>query len=464
MDELKVVTRLIVPVVFTLLNEYLPAVTNIILVGHLNSPETKEHVAATAISSMLFNITSMSVGLGLATAMDTLCTQALGAGNAKKFGAYLQGGMLAMALVLVPVFVVNWYSGWILKSLHQDATISAMAGTFTRYSTVGLPFLCLYELVKRLLQAHHITWPTAVVAVLGNAIHVGVGYYLVNFTSYGFYGAAIGRSVAYVCLPFLLLPYFWWHPIHLDWNIVGQWSLRDAWASLPAFLEFGVPGMVAMVVEWGAFEILTLFSGLMPDHTVVLGVNSIIMTIISVVYMLFWGVSTAACIRIGFFLGANQPAKAKQVTLLCYAITFGCCLCTALFLVLTRNVLPQLFVEDVDVVQYVTFDGGKVHRRTAMAVLFVIPCHMIDSMNCVTTGVLRAMGKQHVGVVVLTSAYYVVGVPAAALCGLYFGWSVEGLWVGFTLGTTVACFTYALQLRTISWTQLAHDAAARSTE
>ncbi|RHY08549.1 hypothetical protein DYB36_000750 [Aphanomyces astaci] len=395
----------------------------------------------------------MSVGLGLATAMDTLCTQALGAGNAKKFGAYLQGGMLAMALVLVPVFVVNWYSGWILKSLHQDATISAMAGTFTRYSTVGLPFLCLYELVKRLLQAHHITWPTAVVAVLGNAIHVGVGYYLVNFTSYGFYGAAIGRSVAYVCLPFLLLPYFWWHPIHLDWNIVGQWSLRDAWASLPAFLEFGVPGMVAMVVEWGAFEILTLFSGLMPDHTIVLGVNSIIMTIISVVYMLFWGVSTAACIRIGFFLGANQPAKAKQVTLLCYAITFGCCLCTALFLVLTRNVLPQLFVEDVDVVQ-----------RTAMAVLFVIPCHMIDSMNCVTTGVLRAMGKQHVGVVVLTSAYYVVGVPAAALCGLYFGWSVEGLWVGFTLGTTVACFTYALQLRTISWTQLAHDAAARSTE
>ncbi|RHY33609.1 hypothetical protein DYB32_001511 [Aphanomyces invadans] len=383
--------------------------------------------------------------------MDTLCTQALGAGNPKKLGSYLQGGLLAMAMALVPVFVINWYSGWILESLHQDAAISAMAGTFTRYSTMGLPFLCVYELVKRLLQAHHITWPTAVVAVLGNVIHIGVGYYLVNFTSYGFVGAAVGRSVAYVCLPFLVLPYFWWHPVHEDWTI--QWSFRDAWTAMPAFLEFGVPGMVAMVAEWGAFEMLTLLSGLMPDHTIVLGVNSILMTIISLVYMLFWGVSTAACMRVGFFLGGNQPAKAKQVAVLCYSITFGCCLCTAALLVLTRDCLPKLFVDEIDVV-----------RRSATALLFVIPCHMIDSMNCVTTGVLRAMGKQQIGVVVLTTAYYAVGIPFAALCGLYFGWSVEGLWMGFTCGTTVAFVTYAVQLRAINWTQQAHEAAARSLE
>ncbi|CAK4126049.1 unnamed protein product [Aphanomyces euteiches] len=443
-SEVKVLLELIGPVVFTLVNEYIPAVTNIVLVGHSISPNVKEQVDAT-----LLNITSMSTALGLASAMDTLCTQAFGAGNHKKFGEYLQGAILGMALFLVPVCLINWYSEAILVFLGQDPVISAMAGVFIRWSTIGMPFLCAYELIKRLLQAHQITTPPAIVSLLGNVIHVAAGYYLIHYSSWGFYGAAVGRSVAYVSLPFLMLPYFYWHPIHLEWNL--RWKWTEAWANLPLFLEFGMPGMVSLVVEWGAFEILTLMSGLMADHTIALGVNSILMTIISIVYMPFWGVSTGACIRIGYYLGANKPVEAKISTYVSYALSTCCCLISGAALFFTRNFLPALFVNDVDMIQ-----------RTSFAVLFLIPCHMIDSMNSVTTGVLRAMGKQQVGVVILMSAYYIVGIPMAALCAFYLDWSVEGLWVGFTFGTAAAYLSYIYQLRTTNWRHLAQAANTRS--
>ncbi|CAK4139117.1 unnamed protein product [Aphanomyces euteiches] len=47
-SEVKVLLELIGPVVFTLVNEYIPAVTNIVLVGHSISPNVKEQVDATA--------------------------------------------------------------------------------------------------------------------------------------------------------------------------------------------------------------------------------------------------------------------------------------------------------------------------------------------------------------------------------------------------------------------------------
>ncbi|KAH9098252.1 hypothetical protein Ae201684P_017469 [Aphanomyces euteiches] len=446
LNELYAVLELLGPVVFTLVNEFLPALTNVVLVGHMPSPDTKLYVDATAV---LFNITSMSVVLGLASAIDTLCTQAYGAGCVHKFGEYLQGAILGFVVFLIPVFILNWYADAILILLHQDPAISIMAGTFVRYSTFGLPFLCVYELVKRLLQAEQITLPSAIVSVLGNVIHIVVGLYLTNYTSYGFLGAAIGRSVAYCCLPFLLALYFIWRPVHREWKLC--WRLRPAaWTNMLVFLEFGMPGMVGLIVEWCAFEMLSLMSGLLPGLTIVLGVNSIMQTVYSLVYMLYVGIGTAACIRIGNFLGANQPELAKMSTYVCFGVTVGFCLCSGAALYFTRQYLPILFVEDAQIIE-----------RTATAMLFLIPCHMIDSINCVTTGVLRAMGKQQIGVVVLSCSYYLVGLPAAVMFGFTFHWSIEGLWAGFTCGTTVACVAYVFQLRATNWQELADEASAR---
>jgi MATE family multidrug resistance protein len=53
----------------------------VLFLGHLPDPEA---LGAGTLSTMYLNITGNTVGMGLATAMDTLCSQAYGAGDKKQ--------------------------------------------------------------------------------------------------------------------------------------------------------------------------------------------------------------------------------------------------------------------------------------------------------------------------------------------------------------------------------------------
>ncbi|OQR83533.1 Multidrug/Oligosaccharidyl-lipid/Polysaccharide (MOP) Flippase Superfamily [Achlya hypogyna] len=437
------------PVIFTLLMEYLPCLTNVVLVGQMDSPQTKAFVDAASISGMYLNITSISVGLGMATAMDTLCTQAYGAGQVRKFGVYLQSALLSVGLILIPVFVLDWFAEDVLLALGQDPEISALAGVFTRYTTLGLPFLFFYELVKKLLQAHNIVVPMALMTVASNVLHVVVGYYLTNHTSLGFYGAGLARSLSYVALPLMMVPYFCYNPIHRQWNL--RCNYAEALAHLPEVFAFGIPGMLMMMMEWTAFELLTLFTGLMDDPMVTIGVNSILMNVVSIVYMIFMGISVAVNIRIGNMLGANKPYHAKLIMAMGYGLTCVCVLFTVSGIYFGRFIIPSFFLHDPEVTS-----------RASTALLFLLPCHFIDALNGNSQGVLRAMGHQQVATYVNAGAFYLVGIPMAALCAFYFDLSVEGLWAGFTTGPLVACSIYLTLLSRVNWNEVAAEAVYRA--
>ncbi|OQR85021.1 Multidrug/Oligosaccharidyl-lipid/Polysaccharide (MOP) Flippase Superfamily [Achlya hypogyna] len=450
-EEAKALVALAGPVMFTLFMEVLPSTTNMILVGQMNSTDTKEFVDAASISGLYINITAICAGLGLATAMDTLCTQAFGAGQVKKFGAYLQGALLGMALMLIPVYILNWFTESILLALGQDATIAALAGSFTRMTMPGLPFFFVYELLKKMLQAHNIVHPMAAMVVLGNVIHIVLGYFLVHHTAHGFYGAAIARSVSYVSLPLMMIPYFAWYPVHKQWALT--WSWTDAKAQLPAFFRYGVPGMLMMVIEWGAFEILTLMAGVMPDAIVDIGVMSILSQILTITYLVYMGMAVAATIRVGNMAGANKPAHAVVIVKLTYAICAGCMVVVVGTLVATRHVLPALFISDPQVIEL-----------TAYILLFTLPGHILDGMNAVSQGIFRATGEQSMATVVNAAAFYLVGIPLAAVFGFYLDWGVEGLWVGFTHGSLTAFVLYMIVLCRVDWPAVTQAIALQHIE
>ncbi|KDO35071.1 hypothetical protein SPRG_01135 [Saprolegnia parasitica CBS 223.65] len=437
------------PVIFTLLMEYLPCLTNVVLVGQMDSPHTKAYVDAASISGMYLNITSISVGLGMATAMDTLCTQAYGAGNTKKFGVYLQSALLSVGLILIPVVLLDWFAEDVLLALGQDPEISALAGIFTRYTTLGLPFLFFYELVKKLLQAYNIVLPMAAMTVLSNLLHVVLGYYLTNYTALGFYGAGLARSVSYMALPLLMVPYFCYNPVYREWHL--RCNYAEAVAHLPEIFLFGIPGMLMMMMEWTAFELLTLFTGLMPNPMVTIGVNSILMNVVSIVYMIFMGISVAVNIRMGNMLGANKPRHAKLIMAMGYGLTCVAVTMTFASIYFGRFLIPELFLHDPEVTS-----------RASWALLFLLPCHVIDALNGNSQGALRAMGHQQVATYVNAGSFYLVGIPVAAFCAFYLKWSVEGLWAGFTTGPLTACCIYLTLLSRVNWSDVAAEAVTRA--
>ncbi|RLN45273.1 hypothetical protein BBJ28_00025525, partial [Nothophytophthora sp. Chile5] len=145
-EELWKTWALTYPVIITYTLEYLPGLVVIVLVGHLDSPDTKNYVAAATLSTMFTNVTALSIGFGLSSALDTLCSQAYGAGKLDKLGVYLQCGAIVVGACLVPAFFVNWHADYFLTLLGLDAEVARLAGEFSRVTIFGVPFLCAYEM------------------------------------------------------------------------------------------------------------------------------------------------------------------------------------------------------------------------------------------------------------------------------------------------------------------------------
>lgn len=399
------------------------------------------------------NISAYSVGFGLTSALDTLCSQAYGAKRFGKIGIYFQAGLLVVLACLGPVFLANWYSEKFLLLLGQDPEVSRLAQVFSRWVLLGMPFVFLYELMRKVLQAQNIMKPLVAITVGGNIVSIVSGYYLTYHTSMGFEGVALSRSLGNIVLPLLLIPYFYVHPHHLQQWWRG-WDLKEAAAHVGLFLRLGVPGMLMMTMEWWAFELLTLMAGVLPNAVVAVSAHAVTVNVENMIYMVYAGLGVAANIRVGNCLGANAPRQARLACTVALALTLAIATSFALSLFVLRGSIPNLFLNNRESIE-----------RAASVLVVWAPLVIFDGLNTVVQGIFRGAGKQKVAATVNAVAYYVFGIPVAGLLGFYLALGVEGLWLGFGTGIVVSVASLFFMLfEHWTWAELATDAQKRTAQ
>ena len=102
-------------------------------------------------SFKFFNVTGYSIGIGLCSALDTLCAQAHGSKNSMLMGIYVQQGsqfpvsllaqllspaMVLLAVVLTPIFFLNWNAGEVLIWMGQVHTFKRRSRHFLPLTAV----------------------------------------------------------------------------------------------------------------------------------------------------------------------------------------------------------------------------------------------------------------------------------------------------------------------------------------
>lgn len=447
-NELKGMTVLAVPVVSTYLLEFLPGLVSIVLVGHVHHDKTEEYLDAAALAVVFMNLTGLSIGIGLATAMDTLCSQAYGAQRSERMGIYLQTGFQILAVFCLFIGVIFYYAADILVALGQPMEVSELTGAAVLTLLPGVPFLFLYELLRKVLQAQNIASPMFYVSVAANIVNAGVGYYLVYYTEVGWLGASIARSICNMSFFLLLLPYilasgrldtFWtgWHPM-------------EAFEGIPAFLALGIPGMFQLCFEWWAFEILALLCGLLPNAVVSIGANAVIMNVSAMVYMLYLGLSISGNVRIGNALGAGDDKRARVAALATIGLSGAMALLSAMFLLVFRNVLPSIFTHDETIDELSSM-------LICVAAVFQIP----DAINGAIQGVFRGSGRQNLGAKLNFVAYYMLGIPFGFVMAFAFNLGVVGLWLGMTVGLSFIAICGTVLVVRSDWAKLSEDAKSR---
>jgi MATE family multidrug resistance protein len=195
----------------------------------------------------------------------------------------------------------------------------------------------------------------------------------------------------------------------LDWSVQ-----RD-------FFRLGLPAAGHTALEIGAFTIATFVVGTLGAVPLAAHHTSLMMAAFT--FMFPYGFSAAAAVRVGTFVGAHQPERARLAGWLCIGISVTVMSGFALvYLVFARNLLG-FFTPDAAVIDI----GAKI-------LMIVALFQIADGTQVSTTGALRGMGNTRAAMVANLIGHYPIGLALGLTLCFGFGFGVVGMWGGLAAG------------------------------
>ena len=291
-----------------------------------------QQLAACALGALVVNACGMATTIGMLSAMETLGGQAIGAGRYRDAGIAAQQALVISAMMGVVVALV-FASGAVesvLLTSGQELELARDAQLFARLSIFGLPAIFGFEVLKRFLMSQGVAAPQMLcIAVCMLLPHAAVCWLLVSWL--GFAGAPLANGLTYWAQLLGLLLYTVWRQPHNPESWPG-WQLREAAKpeAMIKFLRLGLPGMLVLSLEWGSFEIMSLFAG--QIGIVQLAAHAVFTQVVPLCFMVTLGFMGATAARVGNNLGAGRVQAAQEVSKL--ALLFVVCIAVLMAVIL----------------------------------------------------------------------------------------------------------------------------------
>lgn len=442
-QELKRLGYIAGPMSAVTLAQYLLQVISLMMAGHLGELS----LSSTAIAISLSAVTGFSLLMGMASALETLCGQAYGAQQYKKLGTQTYTAIFSLNIFCIPLSIIWIYMGRILIFLGQDPLISREAGKFTMWLVPALFAYASLQPLVRYFQMQSLIVPMLVSSCATLCIHVPLCWALVFKSGLNNLGAAVAMGVS-----------LWLNVIFL--GLYMKFSSTCSKTRVPIsmemfrgigeFFRFAIPSAVMICLEWWSFELLILLSGLLPNPQLETSVLSVCLNTIATLYAIPFGLGAGVSTRVSNELGAGNPrgARIAVFAVMILAVTETLILSATLFA--SRRVFGYTFSNEKEVVDYVT----------AMAPLVCLSVIM-DSLQGVLSGVARGCGWQHIGAYVNLAAFYLFGIPIAAILGFLVNMRGKGLWIGIQTGAFLQTVMLLVITSCTNWEKQATQARER---
>ncbi|CAJ1444784.1 unnamed protein product [Effrenium voratum] len=398
---------------------------------------------------MMQNCLGLSIGWGLLAALDSLVSQAHGAGNKSAACEHFQRGRFIAMLQLLWIIPVLFCSESILIRLGQSPDVASLAAAYNRTTAPALFFYFQYQALAKFLQNQCITIPPLVINVMTSILHVAWCSLFVAKLQLGNAGAGYANAVTWTCQWILIALYCL--------RIAPKLSMSRRDVMLPgkgtfekwgAYLKVAIPCVLQMSSEWWFWEICALIVGFLG--TIPLAAHVAANQIIALCFMPALGIATAASALVGNMLGANRPREAKQYVKVCLVMNFFVWLSIAAVLSFGRQHIANVYVKP-----------GEVSTLMQSLLLIFAFAGFPDTTQHVMSGALRGMGMATAGSVVYLLSYYGLMLPAGYALAFPFGLGVRGVWYAFGIGTSVAVGVFSVFLVRSSFRKLARRISAK---
>ena len=436
-EELAETLKLAVPLALTQLGQIAMMTTDLAFIGRLGS----DTVAAAALAHTVFFVIT-TFGLGLVSAVAPLAAQAFGARDPRMARRALRVGLWAAVLISAPLMILPFRGEAILIALGQAPAAARLAQQYLFGLAWGiLPalwFIAIRGFMSAVNRPEPVLWIT-LAAIPANALLVyPLLYGKWGLPELGLFGAGLATSIvnfgtflAGLWFTARRRPFRKYHVLGRIWRI--------DWPLMGKLFVIGGPISMAFLLEYGLFGAAGLLMGLIS--TSALAAHQIALQIAAILYMVPFGISMAATVRVGHAVGRRDSDAVRRAGTI--AILLGAVFMAAMTLavIMGRFAIAELFLgEAVDATA----------TLTATLLLVGTTFFVTDGIQTVANGALRGMNDTRIPLLFATLSYWGIGFTCAWALGFQTSLGAAGVWVGLSIGTVVFAVLLILRFRLLA--------------
>ena len=416
------------PLILANLTMALIQATDVLLMGRLGA----RPLAASALGLNL-NFAFSLICLGLVTASSPVMATALGARlrSVRDVRRTFRQSFWMVGTVTLPVWLVLWNSEPVILTLGQEPGLARGAEAFLHgYMWSMLPFLLFQAMRNFVSSLERPGWVLAI-SLVGIVLNFLLGYALIfgrfGLPAWGLFGGGLASSIVWTIQALLLALVIATDRQFRRFHLFGRFWRAD-WPRYRKLWRIGFPIGLAMGFEGGVFSAAAYLMGLINAESV--AAHAVALQIAALSFMVPWGLSQTATVRVGRFLGERDKAGIARAGWIAWTLGVGFMAMMAVVMWSIPRELITIFLEDTPANA----------RVIALGVSFLVIAaifQVADGAQVVAAGMLRGLHDTRVPMLFTFIGYWAIGIGIGAWLAFREGWQGQGIWTGLAIGLII---------------------------
>ncbi len=360
------------------------------------------HASSTDLATLALSISiyiTVFVGLmGVMHALIPIQAQYVGAGDLKRVGqVWGQGIWVSVMLSILGGAVMLFPDIWLSFSGDVPRDVRTEMGSYLLALTFALPAGLMFRTVYALANAVSRPKLIMMINLCGIVLKIFFNWLLI-FGNWGL--PALGATGAGISTAIVL----WINLLMGLWVVTRtpfykQFELKLGWPDprmLWSILRLGIPMGGSYLVEVCAFTFMTLLVA--QEGIAVVGGHQIMSNLAALAYMMPMSIGVATAALTAQLIGAQQMHQAHRTSMMGLVIGLCGALMTSAVLYGGRNLIVAAYTNNPEV------------AVVALSLLALLPFfHIVDSMQCINSYLLRAHKVAMVPMLLQTFALMIIG-------------------------------------------------------
>ena len=419
--------RLAWPLALTQLGQIAMMTTDLAMLGRLGSSV----LAAASLAHTVY-FAAFVIGLGLVSAVAPLTAQAYGARKPRIMRRAVRIGIWAAIGLGVPFSIAQQWSTQALIALGQAPDAAALAGRYLEgLSWCLIPtwiFMALRGFMAAVNRPGPALWITLAAIPLNAILAYGFIFGALGLPRLDVLGAGVATTIVNIAMCIAAIGVAYAQAPFKKYKVLGRFWRPD-WPLMRQLLVIGLPMSGAFMLEFGLFAAAALVMGRLGATE--LAAHQIALQVASILFMVPFGISMAATVRVGHAVGRRDAAATRRAGYAALVLGAFFMALMVVVVIALRHDIPHWFLGASASAAQPTVD------LAATLLLAGASFFIADGLQTVGAGALRGLSDTRLPLLFAALSFWCIGFVCAFGLGLYSELGAVGVWIGLSAGLTI---------------------------